>query len=120
MSVLVNVIVMLGMLVVVPAGLRLMDAAELASIRRIWPVFAVPGAVALWLPRSTTAAVLAGVYALGTLALAVQAPRRLGRVLEVAPSARRAGPAASGACNRKAEDRPRTGRTWATPTTPRV
>ncbi|WP_406304278.1 sensor histidine kinase [Streptomyces sp. NBC_00885] len=45
---------------------------------------------------------------------------RLGRVFEVAPSARRAGPAASGACNRKAEDRPRTGRTWATPTTPRV
>ncbi|MGW1496824.1 helicase associated domain-containing protein, partial [Streptomyces sp. NPDC002402] len=34
--------------------------------------------------------------------------RLLGRVLEVAPSARRAGPAASGACNRKAEDRPRT------------
>ncbi|WTP19281.1 YndJ family protein [Streptomyces sp. NBC_00191] len=120
MSVLVNVIVMLGMLVIVPAGLRLMDAAELASIRRIWPVFAVPGAVALWLPRSTTAAVLAGVYALGTLALAAQAPRRLGRVSEVAPSARRAGPAASGACKRKAEDRPRTGRTWATPTTPRV
>ncbi|HET6356525.1 hypothetical protein [Streptomyces sp.] len=44
----------------------------------------------------------------------------LGRVVEVAPSARRAGPAASGACSRKAEGRPRTGRTWATPTTPRV
>ncbi|WP_328666563.1 YndJ family protein [Streptomyces sp. NBC_00322] len=76
MSVLVNVIVMLGMLVVVPAGLRLMDAVELAPIRRIWPVFAVPGAVALWLPRSSTAAVLAGLYALGTLALAVHAPAR--------------------------------------------
>ncbi|NUK13023.1 YndJ family transporter [Streptomyces lunaelactis] len=52
MSVLVSLIVMLGMLVVVPAGLRLIDAAELTPIRRTWPVFAVPGAVALWLPRS--------------------------------------------------------------------
>ncbi|MFF3397979.1 YndJ family protein [Streptomyces sp. NPDC002659] len=85
MSVLVNVIVMLGMLVIVPAGLRLMDATELTPIRRIWPVFAVPGAVALWLPRSTTAAVLAGIYALGTLALAWQAPRRLARTRSLAP-----------------------------------
>ncbi|WP_406398133.1 YndJ family protein [Streptomyces sp. NBC_00879] len=85
MSVLVNVIVMLGMLVIVPAGLRLMDAAELAPIRRIWPVFAVPGAVALWLPRSTTAAALAGIYTLGTLALAAQAPRRLARTRSLAP-----------------------------------
>ncbi|MGW1469343.1 hypothetical protein ACWCPT_33965, partial [Streptomyces sp. NPDC002308] len=33
----------------------------------------------------------------------------LGRVSQVAPSARRAGPAASGACDRKAEGRPDTG-----------
>ncbi|UUN30599.1 protein-L-isoaspartate O-methyltransferase [Streptomyces sp. FIT100] len=44
---------------------------------------------------------------------------RLGRVSKVAPSARRAGPTASGACDRKAEGRSRTGRTWTTPTTQR-
>ncbi|MEV6424446.1 SRPBCC family protein [Streptomyces sp. NPDC051662] len=37
--------------------------------------------------------------------------RGLGRVAKVAPSARRAGPAASGACDRKAEGLPSTGRT---------
>ncbi|CAG7646716.1 hypothetical protein SBRY_40479 [Actinacidiphila bryophytorum] len=45
---------------------------------------------------------------------------RLGRVLEVAPSAHRAGPAASGACDRKAEGRPRSGPTRTTPTTQRA
>lgn len=86
MSVLVNLIVMLGMLVVVPAGLRLIDADGLAPIRRTWPLFVVPGAVALWLPRSTAAAVLAAVYALGTLVLALQAPRRLVRTRSLAPA----------------------------------
>ncbi|MEU4492304.1 YndJ family protein [Streptomyces sp. NBC_00210] len=86
MSVLVNLIVMLGMLVVVPAGLRLMDSVRLAPIRRIWLVFAVPGSVALWLPRSTAATVLAAVYTLGTLALAAQAPRRLNRTRSLAPA----------------------------------
>jgi hypothetical protein len=85
-SVLVSLIVMLGMLVVVPAGLRLIDAARLALIRRTWPLFAIPGAAALWLPRSTTATVLAAVYALGTLALAAHAPRRLARTRSLAPA----------------------------------
>ncbi|WP_307665722.1 YndJ family protein [Streptomyces sp. V1I1] len=86
MSVLVSLIVMLGMLVVVPAGLRLIDAVGLAPIQRTWPLFAVPGVVSLWLPRSTTATVLAAVYALGTLALAAHAPRRLARVRSLAPA----------------------------------
>ncbi|MFF2009364.1 YndJ family protein [Streptomyces sp. NPDC058195] len=74
---LVNAIVMLGMLVVVPAGLRLAGAPELDRIRRVWPLFAVPGALALWLPRGTAAASLAAVYALGALLLALHAPLRL-------------------------------------------
>lgn len=86
MSVLVSLIVMLGMLVVVPAGLRLIDDSGLAAIRRTWPLFAVPGVVSLWLPRSATATVLAAVYALGTLALAAQAPRRLARTRSLAPA----------------------------------
>ncbi|MGY3060856.1 hypothetical protein ACVWZD_005101 [Streptomyces sp. TE3672] len=77
MSVLVNSIVMLGMLVVVPAGLRLTGAAELDRIRRLWPLFAVPGAVSLWLPRGTAATALALCYALGTVLLAMHAPYRL-------------------------------------------
>ncbi|MEU2672742.1 YndJ family protein [Streptomyces sp. NPDC007164] len=77
MSVLVNSIVMLGMLVVVPAGLRLTGAAELDRIRRLWPLFAVPGVVSLWLPRGPAATALALCYALGALLLALHAPHRL-------------------------------------------
>ncbi|MEU1892944.1 YndJ family protein [Streptomyces pristinaespiralis] len=86
MFVLVNLIVMLGMLVVVPAGLRLVDPVRLAPVRRMWPTFAVPGAVALWLPRGAVATALALVYAIGTLVLAAQAPRRLIRTRSLAPA----------------------------------
>ncbi|MGW1656470.1 YndJ family protein [Streptomyces atratus] len=81
MSVLVGLIVMLGMLVVVPMGLRLTGAPELDRMRRLWPLFAVPGAVALWLPRGGPAAVLAACYALGAVLLALHAPPRLLRNL---------------------------------------
>ncbi|MFI5773574.1 YndJ family protein [Streptomyces sp. NPDC051658] len=74
MSVLVGPIVILGMLVVVPVGLRLAGAPELDRIRRLWPLFAVPGAVALWLPRGGPATALAACYALGALLLALHAP----------------------------------------------
>ncbi|MFJ2270518.1 YndJ family protein [Streptomyces sp. NPDC087849] len=81
MSVLVGLIVMLGMLVVVPVGLRLAGAPELDRIRRLWPLFAVPGAVALWLPRGGPATALAVCYALGAVLLALHAPPRLLRTL---------------------------------------
>ncbi|MER6999744.1 amino acid adenylation domain-containing protein [Streptomyces sp. NPDC000410] len=58
-------------------------------------------------------------YPTGDLAADGESGTPPGRVAKVAPSARRAGPAASGACDRKAEDHPRTGRTWMTPTTRR-
>ncbi|MFE7466740.1 YndJ family protein [Streptomyces sp. NPDC057499] len=77
MSSLVNAIVMLGMLVVVPAGLRLTGEPGLERMSRLWPLFAVPGALALWLPRGTAAVSLATVYALGTAVLALHAPLRL-------------------------------------------
>lgn len=79
MSVLVGLIVMLGMLVIVPVGLRLADAPDLDRMRRLWPVFAVPGAVALWLPRGPAATVLALGYALGAALLALHAPARVVR-----------------------------------------
>ncbi|MGW4361281.1 YndJ family protein [Streptomyces californicus] len=86
MSVLVNVIVMLGMLVVVPAGLRLTELRELDRIRRLWPLFAVPGAIALWLPRGGPATALACCYALGTVLLALYAPRRAARGRDLGPA----------------------------------
>ncbi|MGW6564017.1 YndJ family protein [Streptomyces sp. NPDC054975] len=80
MSVLVGLVVMLGMFVVVPLGMSLIGGPRpraLATLQRLWPTLALPGAVALWLPRSSTAAALAAVYALATAALALCAPARL-------------------------------------------
>lgn len=73
MTVLVNLIVTLGMLYVVPAGLRLIDPVRLGRTARLWPLFAAPGAVCLWLPRGAPATALAAVYAAATLALAARA-----------------------------------------------
>lgn len=85
-SVLVGLIVMLGMLVIVPMGLRLVGDPLLDPVRRLWPLFAVPGAVSLWLPRGDAATALALCYALGTLALAAHAPLRLARTRTVRPA----------------------------------
>ncbi|MFF1464775.1 YndJ family protein [Streptomyces sp. NPDC058330] len=86
MSVLVGLVVMLGMLVIVPAGLGLVADPALERIRRLWPLFAVPGAVSLWLPRGAAATAPAACYALGTLLLAAQAPRRLARTRSARPA----------------------------------
>ncbi|MBQ1111193.1 YndJ family protein [Streptomyces anulatus] len=86
MSALVNAIVMLGMLVVVPAGLRLTGQQDLNRIRRLWPLFAVPGAAALWLPRGPAATALACCYALGAVLLALHAPRRAVRGRDLDPA----------------------------------
>ncbi|MFE0647345.1 YndJ family protein [Streptomyces sp. NPDC059534] len=80
MTVLVAPIVMIGMFWVVPTGLALLDGPRPPGwdpLRRAWPFLAAPGALSLWLPRSALAASLAAVYALATLALALQAPARL-------------------------------------------
>ncbi|MCX4695602.1 YndJ family protein [Streptomyces sp. NBC_01408] len=81
MTALVNVIVTLGMLYVLPAGLRLIDPAGLRRTARLWPLLAAPGAVCLWLPRGGLATALAALYAAATLALAARAPARLLRTL---------------------------------------
>lgn len=46
----------------------------------------MPGAVALWLPRSPAAAALACCYALGTVLLALHAPRRAARGRDLDPA----------------------------------
>ncbi|WP_329287599.1 YndJ family protein [Streptomyces sp. NBC_00691] len=80
MSVLVGTVVTIGMFWVIPTGLALLDGPRPPGwdlLRRAWPLFAAPGALALWLPRSGLSTALAAVYALTTLALALQAPARL-------------------------------------------
>lgn len=95
MSVLVSLVVMVGMLVIVPLGLRLVEPpgapggdrpSGLTSLRRLWPVPAALGAVALWLPRGPAAGLLACCYGLATVALALQAPVRLARTRSLAPA----------------------------------
>ena len=78
---LVHAAVAIGMLVVVPLGLRLVDAPGLAGTRRWWPAAAVPGAGSLWLPRGPLAVTLAALYALGALILAGHALARVRRSL---------------------------------------
>ena len=76
MRVLVNLLVAVGMLVVVPAGLRLIRDPAVAFARRCWPFGAVAGAVSLWLPRGTVATSLATVYAIAAAVLCAYALSR--------------------------------------------
>ncbi|WP_433720556.1 YndJ family protein [Actinoplanes sp. CA-051413] len=76
MRVLVNLLVAVGMLVVVPAGLRLIRDPAVAFARRCWPFGAVAGAVSLWLPRGTVATSLATVYAVAAAVLCAYALSR--------------------------------------------
>ncbi|RCG25002.1 hypothetical protein DQ384_32120 [Sphaerisporangium album] len=80
---LVNVVIMVGMLVVVPAGLHLIGVPR--AVRAAWLAGAVPGAVSLWLPRGPVAVALAVLYALATAAPALHAAARLARRRCLAP-----------------------------------
>ncbi|WP_030546686.1 YndJ family protein [Streptomyces albus] len=86
MTVLVNLVVMLGMFAVVPMGLALVGGPEAVRARPWWLLGAAPGALALWLPRGGPATALAVLYALATVALAAQAPLRLARTRSLAPA----------------------------------
>ncbi|MGH3716927.1 MAG: YndJ family transporter, partial [Micromonosporaceae bacterium] len=72
MTTLVNLAVLLGMFVIVPAGLRLIDptSATLTGVARWWPVAALPAGISLWLDRGPLAAGLAAAYAAATVVLA--------------------------------------------------
>jgi hypothetical protein len=79
MSVLVSLLVCVGMLVIVPIGLRLLDDPSASLARRVWPVGAVCGAISLWLPRGTVATILAMAYALAAAVLCAYAISRPAR-----------------------------------------
>ena len=74
--VLINLLVTVGMVVVVPAGLRLLDDPATAAARKVWPIGAAAGAVSLWLPRGTVATALATVYAIAAAVLCAYAMSR--------------------------------------------
>src|SRR5690349_23434626 len=76
MWMLVNLLVAVGMLVVVPAGLRLIDDPAVVFARRCWPAGAVAGAATLWLPRGTVATGLATIYAIAAAVLCAYAVSR--------------------------------------------
>lgn len=96
MASLVNVVVIMGMLVIVPAGLALIGEPALRPLRTWWPLGAIPGGIALWLPRGLPAALLATPYVLFTLALALRAPRRVHGAADVAVMTALATPAVAG------------------------
>jgi hypothetical protein len=76
---LVHLVVSLGMLVIVPLGLSLVNVQGGTTVRRWWPVAAVPGVISLWLGRGPLSITLASIYLAGTLALAVLAANDLVR-----------------------------------------
>jgi len=82
------VIVAVGMVVVVPLGLRLMDddRGRLGPISQVWPLAGVAGAVSLLLDRGPFAVALASYYAAVTGWLAVLA---LVRLIEIVRAGRR-------------------------------
>ncbi|GAA2732743.1 hypothetical protein GCM10009867_09290 [Pedococcus aerophilus] len=75
MTPVVNAVVTLGMLVIVPLGLRLLPVPGTDRVARIYPVFAVPGVIALGLPRGALSTTLACWYGVGTLLLVALAAR---------------------------------------------
>ncbi|HEU4542078.1 MAG TPA: YndJ family protein [Jiangellaceae bacterium] len=88
MTAVIGTLVALGMLVVVPLGLRLIDTAggPVAVIAQAWPLAGLAGTGSLIVSRGTTiAVVLAVVYAAVTVALAAAAAERLWRRRSLAP-----------------------------------
>jgi hypothetical protein len=83
----IGTLVALGMLVVVPLGLRLIDTAggPVGVIAQAWPLAALAGIGSLIVGRGVTAVVLAVLYAAVTVALAIAAAERLWRRRSLAP-----------------------------------
>src|SRR4051812_29083339 len=77
----------LGMLVIVPVGLGLLEAPGLRTLRWVWPAVAIVGALSLAQPAILLQTVgLAAVYATGTFVLAGTAVARFVRDRSFAPA----------------------------------
>ncbi|WP_307868677.1 YndJ family transporter [Cellulosimicrobium cellulans] len=75
-AVLVSALVVLGMVVVLPLGLRLLGPDVVPAPRRAaWPLAGLAGAASLVVPRGTASALLALVFAVATAVLALAGAR---------------------------------------------
>lgn len=87
---LLNLLICVGLLAVMPLGLRLVPAPGMAAVHRLWPIAAAPAAASLWLPRGWLAALLAAAYLPATTALLASAALLVSRDPRAAsPPARR-------------------------------
>ncbi|HTJ35353.1 MAG TPA: YndJ family protein [Dactylosporangium sp.] len=84
--VLLNALIGVGMLLVVPLGLDLVDGAWTARRRLAWLAAATAGAVSLWLPRGGPAVALAAAYLLAAGWLAAGIPARLWPPRRITPA----------------------------------
>lgn len=84
----IGVLVALGMIVIVPLGLRLLDTrgGPVGVIAQAWPLAGLAGATSLIVNRGATAVVLSTIYAAVTVALAGAAVERLWRRRSLAPA----------------------------------
>ncbi len=82
MTPLVAIVVTIGMIFIVPMGLRLIPSASGTPNLRlatVWPYAAVPAAIALWLPRGPVAEAMCAPYGIAAALLAAVAAIRLRR-----------------------------------------
>ncbi|MDF2805997.1 MAG: hypothetical protein K0S43_943 [Cellulosimicrobium sp.] len=79
---LVSALVVLGMVVVLPLGLRLLGPDVVPAPRRaVWPLAGLAGAASLVVPRGTASAFLALVFAAATAVLALAGARLAARTV---------------------------------------
>ncbi|MDF9876294.1 YndJ family protein [Cellulosimicrobium cellulans] len=87
-------LVVLGMVVVLPLGLRLLGPDVVPSPRRaVWPLAGLAGAASLVVPRGTTSALLALAFAVATVVLALAGARLAVRTVRDVRAGRVAAPA---------------------------
>lgn len=85
MVLLVNLLATLGIAVAFPARLRRIDDPCVRALSRVWLLAAVPGAIAVWMPRGPDAVAMTGLYAAAAVALAGCAPLRIARTKAPTP-----------------------------------
>lgn len=86
-----DVVVALGLVVLLPLGLRLLSGMR--RVAALWPVVGAAGAASVWLPRGPGAVGLAVVYAAATVGLVLAGVLRATRWWRTAPAARVTGAA---------------------------
>lgn len=79
MVLLVNLLATAGIAGVLPACLKRLDDPCVQALARVWLLAAVPGAIAVWMPRGPDAVAMTGLYAAATVVLAACAPLRVAR-----------------------------------------